>query len=297
MVSGFRNIYPGRSCGDPSPLHFTGKQRDTESGLDNFGARYNASSLGRFMSVDPIWIKADRLADPQRLNLYAYGRNNPLKLTDPTGMDVTIGKCSGGDAQKCFNLLQQGLKKDDRSHVHLVAGDGKNGFQKGVFGVTVDKDYKSDSKNFQTLQQAANDHSATGVIDVLSKGDSTTIRTTVSWNTKTGPALGNMPLTMNGENDPFGGYTFFQFRGKIEDGIDYTPGDYSEVVVNSTGAADSVIIGSMHHELRHLVLGDFGRSAPNAKHSPTFNSDGIPKNNADRQTLDAEQEAESNASH
>jgi RHS repeat-associated protein len=27
---------------------FTGKERDTESGLDNFGARYNASTMGRF---------------------------------------------------------------------------------------------------------------------------------------------------------------------------------------------------------------------------------------------------------
>jgi RHS repeat-associated protein len=35
---------------------FTGKERDTESGLDNFGARYNASSLGRFMSPDPVGI-------------------------------------------------------------------------------------------------------------------------------------------------------------------------------------------------------------------------------------------------
>jgi RHS repeat-associated protein len=32
---------------------FTGKERDSESGLDNFGARYYSSSLGRFLSVDP----------------------------------------------------------------------------------------------------------------------------------------------------------------------------------------------------------------------------------------------------
>jgi RHS repeat-associated protein len=40
--------------GDVSPLHFAGKERDPESGLDNFGARYDASSFGRFMSPDPI---------------------------------------------------------------------------------------------------------------------------------------------------------------------------------------------------------------------------------------------------
>src|SRR5262249_15221182 len=35
---------------------FTGKERDTESGLDNFGARYDSSSMGRFMSPDPIFV-------------------------------------------------------------------------------------------------------------------------------------------------------------------------------------------------------------------------------------------------
>jgi RHS repeat-associated protein len=36
----------------------TGKERDAESGLDNFGARYDASSLGRFMTPDPLYIEA-----------------------------------------------------------------------------------------------------------------------------------------------------------------------------------------------------------------------------------------------
>ena len=64
---------------------FTGKERDTESGLDNFGARYDASSLGRFMSADPL---LGSVADPQTLNRYAYVRNNPLNLTDPTGLTI-----------------------------------------------------------------------------------------------------------------------------------------------------------------------------------------------------------------
>ncbi len=44
----------GLTCtgSDWSPLHFTGKERDSESGLDNFGARYDSSSIGRFMSPD-----------------------------------------------------------------------------------------------------------------------------------------------------------------------------------------------------------------------------------------------------
>jgi RHS repeat-associated protein len=75
------------TCGDPSPMHFTGKERDLESGLDNFGARYHASSLGRFISPDPKPVFRKLLANPQDLNLYLYTVNNPLRYSDPDGKD------------------------------------------------------------------------------------------------------------------------------------------------------------------------------------------------------------------
>ncbi len=62
-ASGHRSIY-------------TGKERDAESGNDYFGARYYASSMGRFMSPD--WsakvmpVPYAKLDNPQSLNLYAY---------------------------------------------------------------------------------------------------------------------------------------------------------------------------------------------------------------------------------
>ncbi len=68
---------------------FTGKERDSESGNDYFGARYYASSMGRFMSPD--WsAKAEpvpyaKLDYPQSLNLYAYVLNNPLSGIDADG--------------------------------------------------------------------------------------------------------------------------------------------------------------------------------------------------------------------
>ena len=61
---------------------FTGKERDVESGLDYFGVRYFSSPLGRFNSADSMFGST---ADPQSLNLYSYGLNNPLKYVDPTG--------------------------------------------------------------------------------------------------------------------------------------------------------------------------------------------------------------------
>ena len=54
---------------------------------------------GRWMSPDPAGLKAVKLADPQTWNMYAYARNNPATLTDPTGLWVW-GKCTG-DADKC----------------------------------------------------------------------------------------------------------------------------------------------------------------------------------------------------
>jgi RHS repeat-associated protein len=67
----------------------TGKERDTESGLDYFGARYYGSNMGRFMSPDwasnPQAVPYASYANPQSLNLYNYMRNNPLSGTDPDG--------------------------------------------------------------------------------------------------------------------------------------------------------------------------------------------------------------------
>jgi RHS repeat-associated protein len=78
---------------------FTGKERDAESGNDYFGARYYASSMGRFLSPD--WsAKAEplpyaKLDNPQTLNLYNYMRNNPLTEVDADGHcaeDACVGE-------------------------------------------------------------------------------------------------------------------------------------------------------------------------------------------------------------
>jgi RHS repeat-associated protein len=74
----------------PSTSHlFTGHERDTETGLDYFGARYYASALGRFLSADwsvvPTPVPYADFSNPQSLNLYTYVGNNPLNRTDPDG--------------------------------------------------------------------------------------------------------------------------------------------------------------------------------------------------------------------
>jgi RHS repeat-associated protein len=85
------------SVASGAPPHSTGKERDTESGNDYFLARYYGSSMGRFLSPDPI---AGTLANPQSLNRYVYVLNNPLVLTDPTGMIVDWEDSDKGDDGK-----------------------------------------------------------------------------------------------------------------------------------------------------------------------------------------------------
>ncbi|MEW5978410.1 MAG: RHS repeat-associated core domain-containing protein [Acidobacteriota bacterium] len=81
---------------------FTAKERDSESNLDYFGARYFSGAQGRFTSVDPENAGAYE-DDPQSWNGYAYSRNNPLVFTDPTG--ERYERCvRQGDQQQCTKI-------------------------------------------------------------------------------------------------------------------------------------------------------------------------------------------------
>jgi RHS repeat-associated protein len=72
------------SCSDMSPLHFTGKEHDYESNLENFGARYYNSVYGRFVTPDwssvPAPVPYADLTNPQSLNQYVIVRDNPKYL-------------------------------------------------------------------------------------------------------------------------------------------------------------------------------------------------------------------------
>src|SRR2546421_12804769 len=76
--------------------HFTGYERDIETGLDYAGARYFANQSGRFVSVDPLAASA-KTTNPQSFNRYTYALNNPLRYTDPTGMDTDDCDYNNGD--------------------------------------------------------------------------------------------------------------------------------------------------------------------------------------------------------
>jgi RHS repeat-associated protein len=80
-----RTTQIGYTQPDSTRQRFTSKERDSESKLDFFGARYYSSRHGRFTSVDPAMGSAV-VSLPQSWNRYTYVLNNPLNIIDPDGM-------------------------------------------------------------------------------------------------------------------------------------------------------------------------------------------------------------------
>jgi len=79
-----------KTSGFDTRFTFTDQEKDAESGLMYYGARYYNPVLGRFMSVDPVVINSPGayLLDPQQSDSYSYARNNPLRFIDITGETV-----------------------------------------------------------------------------------------------------------------------------------------------------------------------------------------------------------------
>jgi len=113
---------------------FAGTERDGESGLDYFGARHYASGIGRFATVDPAGA---HLSNPQTFNRYAYAGNNPLRFTDPTGLDFYLqceresDTCHDGRAGTYVNsefqktvVTSASLHDSTSGNIAVVNGDG-----------------------------------------------------------------------------------------------------------------------------------------------------------------------------
>ena len=63
---------------------FSAKEKDSETGLSYFGSRYYSSDLSIWLSVDPM---SDKYAS---LSPYVYCADNPVKLVDPNGEEITL---------------------------------------------------------------------------------------------------------------------------------------------------------------------------------------------------------------
>lgn len=147
-----KSVPPGLTACDPTPNFFCGKQRDTESNLDDFGARYFSSQWGHWMSPDwsasPTGVPYSILENPQSLNLYAYVGNDPIDGQDPTGhadlcgakgIDCNNAQDQGGprnpEEQKSAPAQQQSWWQKALSYFYVKTGNAQTGF--GVHDVKV----------------------------------------------------------------------------------------------------------------------------------------------------------------
>lgn len=70
-----------------NPFRYSGYWYDNETGKYYLKARYYDSSIGRFLSKDPIAI---RVGSKLSLNAYTYGNNNPIMFVDPNGTNPLL---------------------------------------------------------------------------------------------------------------------------------------------------------------------------------------------------------------
>ena len=92
---------------------FSAKEKDTETGLSYFGARYYSSDLSIWLSVDPMSDKYPSLSP------YVYCANNPIKLVDPNGEEIVITSTTDDNGNTSVHIKFTGILVNKSSKNHF----------------------------------------------------------------------------------------------------------------------------------------------------------------------------------
>jgi RHS repeat-associated protein len=138
--TGGRTAAQGYSAGDGLRQKFTQKERDIETGLDYFLARYYSSNQGRFTGVDRYDINVERqsivdeeqaertffeyISQPQQWNRYSYAINNPLKYIDPLGEAIEL---TGTEEERTKQLEELRKAVGKKAGAYLYENKGTDG--------------------------------------------------------------------------------------------------------------------------------------------------------------------------
>jgi RHS repeat-associated protein len=132
---------------EATPFRFTGKERDSETGLYYYGARYLNPQTGMWLSTDPAmgeYIPMAPISDQARrynknlpgmggvfntvnLHTYHYAGTNPVKYTDPSGMNLEYD----GDTIRC-ELSRDDLDKARQALDTLDTINGGNPYKRVI---------------------------------------------------------------------------------------------------------------------------------------------------------------------
>ncbi|MEU3277785.1 RHS repeat-associated core domain-containing protein [Streptomyces antibioticus] len=114
-----RTTVPSAWTGDKG---FVGGTNDSATGLVHLGAREYDILLGRFISVDPLFVTDD----PRQHNAYVYSNNNPVSLADPAGTEIGSPPNSClYDLKYCSSDVQKSVGYDKKTGT--VTPQGSNG--------------------------------------------------------------------------------------------------------------------------------------------------------------------------
>jgi RHS repeat-associated protein len=141
---------------DATEHHFTGKERDAESGNDYFLARYYGSSMGRFLSPDSVGGSPD---NPQSWNLYSYVLNNPLINTDPDGHACVL-QTRTSDTTETVSVASQGdcsgvTVQDGQSATYVNGTVNLSDISAGADGHSIDIGFTSYDGNSSGVQNSS----------------------------------------------------------------------------------------------------------------------------------------------
>ncbi len=210
----------------PGPAQrFTGKERDGETGLDYFGARYLASAQGRFTGVDPLH-DSGRVEDPQSWNRYSYTLNNPIRFIDLNGMkEVSAEECARN--LSCISI-QLNVVLDQKADLYDNKGQLRPEIQQSID---------------EQIAQARDDYGSLGIhIDVsFSKGTIDSKSRTIS----SGALESALNVALTDSNSV--GSINFAAGGRMNGGM-------SSIVMNMRNS--NIHTGTLAHEMAHFFNGE-----------------------------------------
>jgi RHS repeat-associated protein len=247
-------------------MKFTGKERDAETGLDYFEARYFSGAQGRFISPDPVFFQAEMLTDPQRFNQYSYVRNNPLRYIDPTGEKIELTGATEQERKKQLAAIQSAVGKGGDQLTIIQDADS------GKYFVAIDGDAAAFSKISDI---------AAGIAQVIQNPEIAKFAFAAGYENLSLNDANGRPLNLRGEK-PANGVTGRDSNGQLwiyvlrpseccgsESGADFgrrTMGGLLDFLGITSVSADqgTVTAHEAGHALYRMQIGAHGSYDPNA---------------------------------